>query len=239
MHVVKSVLMTVVLVPAALGAQQQQKCKLVCAPKFTLLPGVIRTHAFHAPRVRELATNQILKLPSKSSLEVIGAFVAPTAIQWASLYASVEWLPNAKESANPYTLYTASDVGEQLRANAPSVNMGATFGLLRPPLTKGWFTLNGNVSDLFSKAAEPDDKSSYSHKLDLTLIGTLNVFNELPKAEYLHRVGVYGILDFVATGLPKRGDEVPKGERIFLDDARSVSLIFGLSIPFAPMASAQ
>jgi hypothetical protein len=239
MKLVKTLLMAAIAVPVTVGAQQDQQCKLVCAPKFTLLPGVIRTHAVHAPRVRELATNQIQTLPSKSSFEVIGAFVAPTAIRWASLYASIEWLPNAKESANPYTLYTASDVGEQLRANAPSVNMGATFGLVRPPLTKGWFTLNGNVSDLYSKAAEPDDKSSYSHKLDLTLIGTLDVFNELPKAEYLHRVGIYGILDFVATGLPKKGDEVPKGERVFLDDARSASLIFGLSIPFAPMASAQ
>jgi hypothetical protein len=239
MKLMKSLLIASVAVPVALGAQQDQKCKLVCAPKFSLLPGIIRTHAFHAPRVRELATNQVVTLPSKSSFEVIGSFVAPTAIKWASLYASVEWLPNAKESANPYTLYTASDVGEQLRANAPSVNMGATFGLLRPPLTKGWFTLNGNVSDLFSKAAEPDDKSSYSHKLDLTLVGTLNVFNELPKAEYLHHVGVYSILDLVATGLPKKGDEVPKGERVFLDDARSVSLIFGLSLPFAPMASSQ
>jgi hypothetical protein len=239
MRVVKSLFIVALALPVAVGAQQDPKCKLVCAPKFTLLPGVIRTHAFHAPRVRELATNQILTLPSKSSFEVIGAFVAPTAIQWASLYASVEWLPNAKESANPYTLYTASDVGEQLRANAPSVNMGASLGLIRPPLTKGWFTLNGNVSDLFSKAAEPDDKSSYSHKLDLTLVGTLNVFNELPKAEYLHRVGLYSIIDFVATGLPKKGDEVPKGERVFLDDARSASLIFGLSIPFAPLASGQ
>jgi hypothetical protein len=237
MRVVHRVLLVSLVTPAIVSAQQQQKCKLVCAPKFTLMPGMIRTHALHAPRVRELATNQIVTLPSKSSLEVIGAFIAPTAIQWASLYASVQWLPNAKESANPYTLYTASDVGEQLRANAPSVNMGATVALLQPPMTKGWFTLNGNVSDLYSKAAEPDDKSSYTHKLDLDLVGTLDVFNELPKAEYLHRVGVYGILDFVATGLPKAGDEVPKGERVFVDDARSVSLIVGLSLPFAPMAS--
>jgi hypothetical protein len=238
MTVSKYLLIATLAAPMAAGAQQQQ-CKLICAPKFTLMPGMIRTHAFHAPRVRELTTNQVVTLPSKSSLEVIGAFVAPTKISWASLYASIQWLPNAKESANPYTLYTASDVGDQLRANAPSVNWGATFTLVNPPLSKGWFTLNGNVSDLFSKAAEPDDKSSYTHKLDLDLVGTLNVFNELPKAEYLHRVGIYGILDFVATGLPKKGDEVPKGERVFLDDARSVSLIVGLSLPFAPMASSQ
>ena len=223
---------------AALGAQQPHHCKLVCAPALTLMPGMIRTHALHAPRVRELATNQIVTLPGKSSLELIGAFVAPTALSRASLFASVQWLPNAKESANPYTLYTASDLGEQLRANAPSVTMGVSLALLTPMMSQGWFTLNGNVGDLYSQAAEPDDKSSYSHKLDLDLVGTLNVFNQLPKAEYLHRVGVYGILDFVATGLPKAGDEVPKGERVFVDDARSVSLIVGLSLPFAPLATA-
>lgn len=239
MRLLQTLIIAAVAVPVVASGQQQQKCKLVCAPSFTLMPGMIRTHAFHAPKVRELATNQVVTLPSKSSLELIGAFVAKTGIPWANLFASIQWLPNAKESANPYTLYTASDVGEQLRANAPSVNMGVNFVLVKPPLTKGWFKLDGNVSDLFSKAAEPDDKSSYSHKLDLDLIGTLDVFNELPKAEYLHRVGLYGILDFVATGLPKAGDEVPKGERVFIDDARSVSLIVGLSLPFAPMASSQ
>ncbi len=221
------------------GAQQQKQCKIICAPSVTLMPGMVRTHALNAPRVREIPSNQVVRLPGKSSLEVIGAFVAPTHFSWVSLFASVQWLPNAKESANPYTLYTASDVGEQLRANAPSVNMGATFPLVRPRMTSSWFMLNGNVSDLFSQAAEPDDKASYSHKLDLDLVGTLNIFNELPKAEYLHRVGLYGILDFAGTGLPKAGDEVPKGERVFLDDARSVSLIVGLSLPYAPLASTQ
>lgn len=224
------------IVAAPVGAQQKQ-CKVVCAPALTLMPGMIRTHALHAPRVREIPSNKVVTLQGKSSFEMIGAFVAPTHFSWASLFASVQWLPNAKESANPYTLYTASDVGKQLRANAPSVTMGVSFALLAPPLTTGWFTLDGNVGDLFSQAAEPDDKSSYSHKLDLDLVGTLHVFNQLPKAEYLHRVGVYGILDFVATGLPKAGDQVPKGERVFLDDARSVSLIVGLSLPFAPMAA--
>jgi hypothetical protein len=227
------------LAAAALGAQQPPHCALLCAPALTLMPGVIRTHALHAPRVRELATNRVVSLPGKSSFELIGSFVAPTAISRASLFASVQWLPNAKESANPYTLYTASDLGEQLRANAPSLTMGVTVALLTPTMSQGWLALNGNVGDLFSQAAEPDDKSSYSHKLDLDLVGTLNVFNELPKSEYLHRVGVYGILDFVATGLPKAGDEVPKGERVFVSDARSVSLIVGLSLPFAPLASSQ
>lgn len=227
------------IIAAPVGAQQKKQCQIVCAPSLTLMPGMIRTHAFHAPRVRELSSNQVVTLAGKSSFEMIGAFVAPTHFSWASLFASVQWLPNAKENANPYTLYTASDVGEQLRANAPSVTMGVSFALLNPNTSGGWFTLNGNVGDLFSQAAEPDDKSSYSHKLDLDLVGTLHVFNQLPKAEYLHRVGIYGILDFVASGLPKAGDEVPKGERVFLDDARSVSLIVGLSLPFAPMATSQ
>jgi hypothetical protein len=229
----------VALVLPVTAAAQQKQCQVICAPALTLMPGMIRTHAFHAPRVRELPSNQVVTLAGKSSFEMIGAFNAPTHFSWARLFASVQWLPNAKESANPYTLYTASDVGEQLRANAPSVTMGVSFALLRPPATHGWFTLDGNVGDLYSQAAEPDDKSSYSHKLDLDLVGTLNVFTQLPKSEYLHRLGVYGILDFVATGLPKAGDEVPKGERVFLADARSVSLIVGLSLPFAPMASTQ
>ncbi|MFL5615025.1 MAG: hypothetical protein ACJ796_15275 [Gemmatimonadaceae bacterium] len=233
------VVMASLMLVGTVEAQQSKQCAILCAPDFTLMPGVIRTHAFRAPRVRELPSNQVVTLPGKSSFELIGAFVAPTHVTWASLFASVQWLPNAKESANPYTLYTASDVGQQLRANAPSVTMGVSLALLAPTLTHGWFTLDGNIGDLFSQAAEPDDESSYSHKLDLDLVGTLHPFSELPKSEYLHRVGVYGILDFVATGLPKAGDQIPKGERVFLDDARSISLIVGLSLPIAPLAPSQ
>jgi len=57
----------------------------------------------------------------------------------------------------------------------------------------------------------------------------------MPRAAWLRRVTVFSILDYVATGLPKAGDEVPVG-RVFESDARPTSLIAGLSLPVTPPA---
>ena len=48
-------------------------------------------------------------------------------------------------------------------------------------------------------------------------------------------MNVFALLDYVATGLPRAGDEVPVGRR-FLDDARPTSLILGFTLPITPEA---
>jgi hypothetical protein len=82
-------------------------------------------------------------------------------------------------------------------------------------------------------ASRPADRSSYTAKADLELISHLHVFNATPARTWLHRASVFGILDYVATGLPRAGDEVPKGRR-FLGDARPAALILGLALPITP-----
>ena len=49
----------------------------------------------------------------------------------------------------------------------------------------------------------------------------------------------YATLDWVATGLPHAGDELPRGERVFLTGANATSLILGLSAPLAPPEPAE
>ena len=44
---------------------------------------------------------------------------------------------------------------------------------------------------------------------------------------------IYGILDYVATGLPSAGDEVPLG-RVFVTGARPLALVAGLAFPLTP-----
>jgi hypothetical protein len=217
------------------AAAQGAKCRAICAPTFTFMPGGVTTDVMNAPKVRSLKTGQVQTLPSKTNLELIGSLVFPTALPRTSLYVSVQWLPTAKTAENPFTLYTAHEVGDSIRANQPSVSLGASFGVLTPKQTSGWFGLNFNVADLYSAAARPNDTDVYTHKLDFDLVGTLNVFSKLPASNYFHGVGVYGILDWVATGLPHAGDEVPKGERVFVNDARPFTLIAGLSLPVAPL----
>jgi hypothetical protein len=217
------------------GPSQPRPCHVLCAPSVALMPGVIRTHLVGGPRVRSLATGVATRLPGTSDFELIIAVAARTAVPRLSLFGSVQWLPNASEQRNPFTLYTASELGEPVRANAPTVTMGGSVALLPATETHGWLDLAGNVGDLYSQAARPTDKSAYTHKLDLDLVAHLHAFTWMPRAAWLRRVTVFSILDYVATGLPKAGDEVPVG-RVFETDARPTSLITGLSLPVTPPA---
>jgi hypothetical protein len=219
--------------PAAAQSRGAPGCHSLCAPTLTLMPGIVRTHLLRGPLVRNTATGVETRLPGSSNFELIVALASRTAVPRLSLFASAQWLPNAAEGRNPFTLYTASDLGTHVRANAPTLVAGASLALLPPTATGGWLDAAFNVGDLFSQAATPDDKSAYTHKLDLDLVTHLHVFDGAPASEYLHQVSVYGILDYVATGLPSAGDEVPKG-RVFVSGARPLALVAGLALPLIP-----
>src|SRR5690349_9385091 len=211
-------------------SQSSTHCALLCAPSLMLMPGMIRTHLARGPVVRSTSTGVEQRLPGTSSFQFIAAASSRTAVPRLSLFGSVQWLPNAEATRNPFTLYTASDLGESVRANAPTVTVGASLALLQPTETRGWFDAAANVGDLFSHAARPNDKSDYTHKLDLELLTHLHAFAWAPEGTYLHRTSVYALLDYVATGLARRGDEVPQG-RVFVTDARPLALLVGLTLP--------
>jgi hypothetical protein len=220
--------------PAA--AQSAQTCRAICAPTLHVQPSLIRSHLLSQPRFRRLNDGSVGELPSTSNLEVILLVAAKTAIPRTSLFTSVQWLPTAKAPANPFTQYSASELGDaKVRANLPSVTLGGSVDVVTKEQTGGWLGLSGYVADLFSRAARPGDESDFTHKLDLGATAHLGIFNRVAKKAWLHAVDGVVILDHVATGLPRRGDEVPKGERVFLDDVHNTSLIVGLSIPVAPL----
>jgi hypothetical protein len=99
-----------------------------------------------------------------------------------------------------------------------------------PTQTSGWLDAAANVGDLYSQAARPDDRSAYTHKLDLDLLTHVHAFARTPEHGYLHDVSLFALLDYVATGLPSAGDEVPTTRR-FLSAARPAALIVGLALP--------
>lgn len=228
-------LAALLLLPLALPAQAGKHCAVLCAPTVTLMPAVLRTHIVAAPRVETVATGVRHQLPGTSSFELIVAAAAPTALPRLSVYGSVQWLPNATTSRNPFTLYTASELGTGVRANAPTWSAGASLSVLPATETAGWLDAAVNVADLFSQAARPEDKSSYTHKLDLELLTHVHPFAAGPPTMWLHRVAVFAILDYVATGLPRAGDEVPVGRR-FVSAARPLALVAGLALPITPSA---
>jgi len=197
------------------------------------MPALIRTHLRGGPIVRSTTTNITQRLPSSTDAEIIVSMAARTRLPRVSVFGSVQWLPNASAQRNPFTLYSASELGEPVRANAPTATVGASVSLVSAEITGGWADLAANVGDLFSQAARPGDASAYTHKLDLDLVAHGDVFNWTPPRTYLHRISLFAILDYVATGLPHAGDEVPLGRR-FLSDAHPLSLITGVALPLLP-----
>jgi hypothetical protein len=220
---------------AVADAQQASRCSWLCTPSVTAMPGMIRTHLFGGPTVKSIATGAEHRLASTSDFEVIVAVAAKTRLPRISAFGSLQWIPNATETRNPFTLYNANELGSPIRANAPTTTFGLSASLLPAQLTGGWFDAALNIGDLYSQAARPHDASAYTHKLDLDLVAHLNVFDALPKSTYAHRIALYGILDYVATGLPRAGEEVPVG-RVFVTRARPTALIVGLAMPLSPKA---
>ena len=208
-------------------------CELICAPTITLMSAVLRTHLAGGPVVQSLPAGAPHRLPGTTSAELIISAAATTIVPRVSVFGSVQWLPNASESRNPFTLYTASELGTHVRANAPTVTMGASIDVIPAKTAGGWVDLAANVADLYSQAARPGDRSAYTQKLDLDLVAHVSVFNRTAPRSYAHRVSLFAILDYIATGLPRAGDEVPQG-RLFLSRARPLALITGLALPLTP-----
>ncbi|HEX6534615.1 MAG TPA: hypothetical protein VF041_08455 [Gemmatimonadaceae bacterium] len=219
--------------PRRAPAQEAPHCRIICHPSFSVGLGGLASHVFDRPRVRK-SDGSIAKLPSKTNLYARFLISAPTAIPRTSLVFSASWLPTAKTASNPFTEYTASELGDQsLRANTPSLTLGAAVNLVPARRTSGVFGLDGYINDLYSPAARPTDRSSYTHKLDLGLASNVGLFGWTSPRSYLHALRGFLILDWTATGLPHKGDAVPAGERTFLETVRPWSLIFGITVPIA------
>jgi len=222
-------------IPSGVQAHTPPKCEFVCAPSLSVSPGVIVSHLLGQPEVQSLAGGTVEKLPFKTNCEVILDLGVPTAVERLSLLTTIQWLPTAGVPANPFTEYSASQLGtSDVRANIPSITLGARFTALQPRQTGGWLSRTPYVGDLFSRARRADSKSDYTHKLDPEIIAAVAPFSRLSSEGYLHNLKLYATLDWVATGLPHAGDEIPSGERVFLTGANATSLIVGVSAPLAP-----
>jgi hypothetical protein len=215
-------------------AAAQARCHVLCVPTASMRPDLVRSHLLGAPRVRSLSSGQVHELASRTNLQFALDFGATTAVPRTSLFASIQWLPTARESESPFTQYAASDVpGGDVRANAPSLAIGAAFALLQGKATGGRGDVSPFVADLYSATARPGGAGAYTHKLGVGLTGNLYAFAWLPRDTLLHGSSLTVIRDYLATGLPYAGYVVPKGERVSLEDAPPVTLTAGLTLPLA------
>lgn len=226
---------------APLAAQQPKSCAIICAPTVAFNVAENTSHVFGSPKVRNDTTGVVTTLPSVTNLQLQVFVSAKTALPRLSLFASTSWLPTAKARANPFTEYTASQVGEDIKADHVNFSVGGLGDIIAAPSTNGWFALQGYVADLMSPAARPADASTYTQKLDLGGVALVFPFAGTDSASAAHKSGLYlyGNLDYVATGLPRAGDDVPKGVRTFLTGAKPAALIVGVGMPVAPLFQAK
>jgi hypothetical protein len=99
--------------------------------------------------------------------------------------------------------------------------------------TKGWISSHFDIVDQFSPAARPRASRAYTHKLDFEWDTAFHVFKWLPEKRWLHGVEIETSLDYLATGIPKKGDLLADGTR-YIDTASRWSLSFVIVLPVAP-----
>lgn len=211
----RSTLLSVALLLAAgsqTSAQEPEPCRVLCTPEFNVEPTVTFTNLFGSPR---LTSDQgTIREQRKSEFELILSLGLPTRIPWLEFTVEAIFLPFEGDST-------------------PELEFESNFIWLQAARTRGWVASHFDVVDKFSAAERPGDRRAYTHKLNFELDTSLSIFNWLPEGRWLRRVELEGSLDYVATGLPRRGDVVD-GWR-FLDDASPWSFSLVFVVPVAPM----
>jgi hypothetical protein len=205
-----------VFVFALLGAAkifaQDAPCRVLCAPEFKLEPTITYTNLFGSSRIVQ-ANGATTREPRETEFEVILSLGLPTQASWLEFTIEAIFLPFDREST-------------------PELEFETNFIWLPGERTRGWLSSHIDIVDKFSAAKRPTDRRAYTHKLNFELDTSFAVFDWLPEGKWLRGVELEGSLDYVATGLPKSGDQVD-GAR-FLDKASPWSFSIVFVIPVAP-----
>jgi len=192
----RTLMMVAALTAACAGAAQAQKpCSFLCAPVFVAQPGLVITNAIGAPAGATSSTNLNLRFTT----------VVPTQLSRLALVALFQLTPG-------------------VTANDPGIAYGGVITLLRPQDTGGWLDVAFDPLGVYSPAPPPSEAGEghrhYNNKLDLEGNVGLHLFQSLRPSSYLHGVTVYGLLDYLATGVASGSD-------------RWV-ILTGLTLPLAP-----
>lgn len=194
------------------AAYAQNNCWILCAPTVKVEPTLTFSNLTARHRVRQLPDGEPRRAPRERTFEVILAADIPT--QAPRLGFTIEAI---------------------LPRNEPvEFELETNLIWLTSRQTKGWVSSHFDIVAKYSPAERPGDRGPYTHKLNLELDTAVAIFNGLPEGWWLRRLEVEGSLDYVATGLPKRGDEIPTGQ-LFLDDASPWSFSLVVVIPLAPL----
>ncbi len=212
-------------------AQESRPCKFLCSPGFNVEPTITIEPLFGSPRL-SIDGGKPERSARETVFETVFAFDIATRLPRLGFTLEAIIAPFGRTSVNPFTGRTASDLGGDVRDNPVQIESEMNIVWLAGKHTGDWVESHVDIVDKFSPASRPGDRSIYTHKLNFELDTAVSVFRWLPDGHWLRHVEVEGSLDYVATGLPRAGDEVPAGGERFLDDASpwSFSILFVIPI---------
>jgi hypothetical protein len=197
---------------AASGAwAQQERCNVFCVPELLVEPTWTIENLAHRPQVIDAEARDARRLPRERVFELVLAIDVPT--RWRRIGFTAE------------TIFAPASNDNQVE-----LELEFNVGLLQSEQTRGWVSSHFDIVDQFGPAERPG-KRAYVHRMDFEWDTAFAVFKRAPSA-LLRSLEIEGSLDYLASGLPRRGDVID-GVR-YLDSASRWSFSFVLVIPVAP-----
>lgn len=193
-------------------AQAEERCKVFCAPELLVEPTWTIENLAHRPRVVDSLGNQPRRLPRERVFELVLAVDVPTRWKRIGFTAESIFAPASED-------------------NEIELELELNVHLIHPEQTRGWLSSHFDIVDQFGPAERPHDNRAYAHRLDFELDTAVAIFKRAPSS-FLRSLEVEGSLDYLATGLPRRGDVIDGAE--YLDHASRWSFSFVLVVPVAP-----
>ena len=222
----------VLLMPVLGEAQEGESCSFLCAPELKIEPTISFENL--GSRARVEVGGVVEETQRETVFELLFSLGVPTAIPWVGLTFEAGFAPFATTSENPFTGATSEEVGSDgIGDNLVALELELNLYLIESDQTGGWLSSHFDIVDKFSPAERPDAASAYTHKLNFELDTALHPFNSLSEGRWLRNVEAEISIDYVATGLPKAGDQF--GDVLYLDDASPWSLSLVLVLPLAPL----
>ena len=190
------------------------------------------------PRIKtspQTGSSSIEQTGTEQVFEMIISFGIETAIPRVGLTFETMWKPFAKTDENLFTGGTTTGLGREVNDNFPEIESELNFSLFTFEQTSGWIDANFDVVDKFSPAKRHDDKSNYTHKLNFELDMAFGIFQWIKTDCWLRDVEMETSIDYIATGLPKKGDFFPEPGIEYIDNTSPWAVSFLVVIPIAPL----
>lgn len=188
---------------------------MFCAADFSVEPTIGVSNLFGGPRVMA-EDGSVAPEARETNFEVILSVGLPTRLSWLEFTVEAIFVPFDADAT-------------------PELEFETNLTWLPAERMRGWISSHFDIVDKLSPAERPTDTRAYTHKLNLELDTAVAIFNRLPEGHWLRNIELEGSLDYVATGLPKRGDRIDG--RTFVTDASPWSFSLVFVIPITPRHS--